>query len=699
MDINQLFSIIEEKESYTEETISEVKKLLGSFPYFQTGHMLLLKAMRITKPEKFNDQLNISGSFIPNKIKLYKFINADKTVSNNIKKEKVIEKKAVITETETEEEPKVIKKETGIVSETTQIFKENKVQDIKNELKKSITEAKTEKKVEFEVNPIKKEPQVKIQEIKKTETKLTGEGNDKKIIKKSKERHKKIVSDFFIDPSKDVKIIDETTDKTKIKLTKKTVTEDKPGKIVTEDTANKRIRRFDQAIQNETKKEELKKEEKPVLKERIVVEKTKVVEKKTEIIKEEKPEAVKKEKAPVTRRKVEEKKPEEKRKLLSLDNVVSTAGKGKTNVKKQSDVMNDIFSKIRAIKKEMNISSDENPETIDVNTNVNKRKRGRTVEPEAFKKEEKNTESVVKEIQKENVEIKKEEFVKKEETLKGTDKKEDLTVSKAFEEKVKEKDESLTEEKTLTAKDLFKQHQKRKYDNKEVKPVTQTKSKIESLFDNPETSEKSITTSQPEKVQIEKYAVKEEIKIPDTKEIVEKKELATDKKELSAADALLKRIAMKKQKMKTEEQEEKIEKVEVVTPVKEKLEEVDSKLEEKKEEVVPEVKKQEEKTEVEDKKEELTKPAKPKSLIDDFINKSDSLERLTADKEIKLKGDISVKSFEEKEEFMTEAMADLFIQQKYYEKALNVYKKLILKFPQKKTYFAIQIKKVESLIK
>ena len=89
---------------------------------------------------------------------------------------------------------------------------------------------------------------------------------------------------------------------------------------------------------------------------------------------------------------------------------------------------------------------------------------------------------------------------------------------------------------------------------------------------------------------------------------------------------------------------------------------------------------------------------KSKNLIDNFINNSDSRERMT-DKETTLKGDISGKSSEEKEEFMTEAMADLFVQQKYYDKALNVYNKLILKFPQKKTYFAIQIKKVESLIK
>ncbi len=40
MNIEQLFTIIEEKESYTEETISEVKKLIENYTYFKTRNML-----------------------------------------------------------------------------------------------------------------------------------------------------------------------------------------------------------------------------------------------------------------------------------------------------------------------------------------------------------------------------------------------------------------------------------------------------------------------------------------------------------------------------------------------------------------------------------------------------------------------------------------------------------------------------------
>jgi tetratricopeptide (TPR) repeat protein len=85
-------------------------------------------------------------------------------------------------------------------------------------------------------------------------------------------------------------------------------------------------------------------------------------------------------------------------------------------------------------------------------------------------------------------------------------------------------------------------------------------------------------------------------------------------------------------------------------------------------------------------------------LIDSFIEKVDSLDRL-GNKESTLVGDISEKSTEEKDEFMTETLADLYVQQKNYQKAIEIYNKLILKFPEKKTYFAIQIKKTQSLIK
>lgn len=45
----------------------------------------------------------------------------------------------------------------------------------------------------------------------------------------------------------------------------------------------------------------------------------------------------------------------------------------------------------------------------------------------------------------------------------------------------------------------------------------------------------------------------------------------------------------------------------------------------------------------------------------------------------------------EKEELLSESMAEVYIKQGKYEQALNIYKKLILSFPEKKVYFASKI--------
>ena len=70
------------------------------------------------------------------------------------------------------------------------------------------------------------------------------------------------------------------------------------------------------------------------------------------------------------------------------------------------------------------------------------------------------------------------------------------------------------------------------------------------------------------------------------------------------------------------------------------------------------------------------------------INKSDDDYSFNAPKEII-----------DDDYFMTETLAKLYLKQKNYEKAIQSYKILILKFPEKNSYFADQIKKIKSLKK
>ena len=84
-----------------------------------------------------------------------------------------------------------------------------------------------------------------------------------------------------------------------------------------------------------------------------------------------------------------------------------------------------------------------------------------------------------------------------------------------------------------------------------------------------------------------------------------------------------------------------------------------------------------------------------------------SNESLTIEKFISKKPKLSIKSIEEteiqednesleliKESLVTETLAKLYVEQENYEKAIQTYKILILKFPEKNSYFASAIKKL-----
>ena len=87
-----------------------------------------------------------------------------------------------------------------------------------------------------------------------------------------------------------------------------------------------------------------------------------------------------------------------------------------------------------------------------------------------------------------------------------------------------------------------------------------------------------------------------------------------------------------------------------------------------------------------------------------------SNESITIEKFISKKPKIRIKSIEEpeiqennesleiiKESLVTETLAKLYAEQENYEKAIQTYKILILKFPEKNSYFASAIKKLKKL--
>jgi tetratricopeptide (TPR) repeat protein len=89
------------------------------------------------------------------------------------------------------------------------------------------------------------------------------------------------------------------------------------------------------------------------------------------------------------------------------------------------------------------------------------------------------------------------------------------------------------------------------------------------------------------------------------------------------------------------------------------------------------------------------------SLIDKFLSsKSPSIRRNYTDSGTQadnLESDVAKNSLSEDDEMVTETLAMLYYQQKKYDKALDAFKKLSLKYPEKSVYFATRIEEIEKL--
>jgi|WetSurMetagenome_2_1015567.scaffolds.fasta_scaffold02722_5 hypothetical protein len=85
-------------------------------------------------------------------------------------------------------------------------------------------------------------------------------------------------------------------------------------------------------------------------------------------------------------------------------------------------------------------------------------------------------------------------------------------------------------------------------------------------------------------------------------------------------------------------------------------------------------------------------------LIDKFILTNPRIEPRIEKNEHPAE-DLAKPSAEEKGSFITETLAKIYVAQGYYSKAIEIYEKLSLKFPEKSAYFATQIEKIKNIIK
>ncbi len=85
-------------------------------------------------------------------------------------------------------------------------------------------------------------------------------------------------------------------------------------------------------------------------------------------------------------------------------------------------------------------------------------------------------------------------------------------------------------------------------------------------------------------------------------------------------------------------------------------------------------------------------------LIDKFILENPRIEPVREKTDAPVV-DISKPFVEPRGGFITETLARIYLNQHYYSRAIDIYEKLSLKFPEKSSYFAAQIEKIKALIK
>ncbi|MDD2380289.1 MAG: tetratricopeptide repeat protein [Mariniphaga sp.] len=95
------------------------------------------------------------------------------------------------------------------------------------------------------------------------------------------------------------------------------------------------------------------------------------------------------------------------------------------------------------------------------------------------------------------------------------------------------------------------------------------------------------------------------------------------------------------------------------------------------------------------------KKSSPVDLIEKFLLTSpgpirmEKTERTNSGEEFEKK--IISKSTAETDEIITETLANIYVEQKKYDKALDAFQRLSLKYPEKSIYFATRIKEIEKL--
>ena len=82
MNRNDFIQIIRDRNVTDRETFSEVRDMIGLFPWFQSAHLIMLKALHDSGDIKFATQLKQSALHVADREVLYYLINSKPSLLN-----------------------------------------------------------------------------------------------------------------------------------------------------------------------------------------------------------------------------------------------------------------------------------------------------------------------------------------------------------------------------------------------------------------------------------------------------------------------------------------------------------------------------------------------------------------------------------------------------------------------------------------